>query len=42
MHPMLNTAVKAARKAHFGDDTLDADGLRDAEDAAIPALIKMQ
>ena len=34
--------VAAARKAHFEDKTLDAAGLKAAEDAAIPDLIRMQ
>ncbi|MEL7465686.1 MAG: 5-methyltetrahydropteroyltriglutamate--homocysteine S-methyltransferase [Pseudomonadota bacterium] len=35
-------SVVAARKAHFEDGSLDAAGLKAAEDAAIPSLIKMQ
>ncbi len=34
--------VTAARKAHFKDGTLSAEGLKGAEDAAIPDLIRMQ
>jgi 5-methyltetrahydropteroyltriglutamate--homocysteine methyltransferase len=34
--------VAAARKAHFKDSTLSAEGLKAAEDAAIPDLIQMQ
>ncbi len=35
-------SVKAARKAHFEDGTLDAEGLRATEDEAIRQLIRMQ
>lgn len=35
-------AVVAARKAHFEDKSLPADGLKAAEDAGIPDLIRMQ
>lgn len=35
-------SIVAARKAHYEDKTLDAAGLKAAEDAAIPELIKMQ
>ena len=35
-------SVTAARKAHYEDGTLDAAGLKAAEDAAIPGLIAMQ
>ena len=35
-------SVLAARKQHFDDKTLSAEDLKAAEDAAIPALIKMQ
>ena len=35
-------AVKAARKAHYEDKTLSAEGLKAAEDASIPDLIRMQ
>jgi len=35
-------SVVAARKQHFQDKTLSAEGLTSVEDAAIPDLIKMQ
>ncbi|MEO0681025.1 MAG: 5-methyltetrahydropteroyltriglutamate--homocysteine S-methyltransferase [Pseudomonadota bacterium] len=35
-------AIKAARRARYEDGTLDAAGLTAAEDAAIPALVRMQ
>jgi 5-methyltetrahydropteroyltriglutamate--homocysteine methyltransferase len=35
-------SVRAARKAHYEEGSLDAAGLRDAEDAAIRDLIGMQ
>ena len=35
-------SVAAARKAHFKDGALSAEGLKAAEDAAIPDLIRMQ
>ena len=34
--------IVAARKAHFEEHSLDAEGLRAAEDGAIPDLVKMQ
>jgi 5-methyltetrahydropteroyltriglutamate--homocysteine methyltransferase len=35
-------SVAVARKAHFKDGTLSAEGLKAAEDAAIPDLIRLQ
>lgn len=35
-------SIVAARKAHLTNGSLDADALKAAEDAAIPALIRMQ
>jgi 5-methyltetrahydropteroyltriglutamate--homocysteine methyltransferase len=35
-------AVKAARKAHYDDGTLSAEGLREVEDKAIADVIRMQ